>query len=96
MHPMGRIGRSSSLGRGTEGGCHAGTHQKMGAVADAERGYAMTAPVHGPYWKRAHRDWRVRVAAVLMAIALAVFVLTGNLTQRPVVHRSLPASAGGP
>jgi hypothetical protein len=47
----------------------------------------------GKYWKRAHRDWRVRVAAVVMAIAMIVYVLTENLTRRPVVHRSPPVSA---
>jgi len=36
-------------------------------------------PAHGPYWTRAHRDWRVWVGAVLMAIALSVFVLSGDL-----------------
>ena len=38
-----------------------------------------TPPAHGPYWTRAHRDWRVWVGAVLMALALSVFVLTGDL-----------------
>ena len=36
-------------------------------------------PAHGPYWTRAHRDWRVWVGAILMAIALGVFVLSGDL-----------------
>ena len=36
-------------------------------------------PDHAPYWTRAHRDWRVWVGAVLMAIALGVFVLSGDL-----------------
>jgi len=36
-------------------------------------------PAHGPYWARAHRDWRAWVGAVLMAIALGIFVLSGDL-----------------
>lgn len=36
-------------------------------------------PAHGPYWTRAHRDWRVWVGAALMAIALGIFVLSGDL-----------------
>ncbi|MEP6992378.1 MAG: hypothetical protein ABJA80_15710 [bacterium] len=45
-----------------------------------------------PYWKRAHRDWRVRVAALIMALAMIVFVLTGNLARRPAVHSAPPSS----
>ena len=36
-------------------------------------------PAHGPYLSRAHKDWRVWVGAVLMAIALGVFVVSGDL-----------------
>ena len=32
-----------------------------------------------PYWSRAHRDPKMWFAAVLMAIALGVFVLSGDL-----------------
>ena len=32
-----------------------------------------------PYWARAHKDPRMWFAAVLMAIALGVFVLSGDL-----------------
>ncbi len=41
---------------------------------------------HGPYWKRAHRDWRVRVAAVIMALAMVVYVLSGNLGYLTRAH----------
>ena len=36
-------------------------------------------PAHGPYLSRVHKDWRVWVGAVLMAIALGVFVMSGDL-----------------
>ncbi|CAN5197895.1 hypothetical protein BH09GEM1_BH09GEM1_40190 [soil metagenome] len=50
----------------------------------------MSSAPDGPYWKRAHRDWRVRAAAVVMAIAMVIFVLTGNLAKRPRVQRPPP------
>ncbi len=55
----------------------------------------MSGATHGPYWKRAHRDWRVRAAALVMVVAMVVYVLTENLAWRPGVHRSPPASPGG-
>ncbi|MEO8622497.1 MAG: hypothetical protein ABI625_15605 [bacterium] len=54
----------------------------------------MSGAAHGPYWKRAHRDWRVRAAALVMALAMIIFVLTGNLARRPGVRPSPPASPG--
>ena len=32
-------------------------------------------PGPGPYWTRMHRDWRFWVGAILMAAALAVYVM---------------------
>ncbi|MEP6622489.1 MAG: hypothetical protein ABJE47_24410 [bacterium] len=55
----------------------------------------MSDAAHGPYWKRAHRDWRVRAAALVMALAMIIFVLTGNLARRPGVHPPPTASPGG-
>lgn len=42
---------------------------------------------HGPYLSRAHRDWRVWVGAVLMVIALSVYVLSGDLGWLPGYQR---------
>jgi len=49
-----------------------------------------------PYWTRAHRDWRVWVGAVLMVIALGVYVLSGDLgwLYRTPSQQSPPV--GGP
>lgn len=33
----------------------------------------------GPYWRRAHRDWRFYVGAFLMIAALVVYELNFNL-----------------
>jgi hypothetical protein len=35
------------------------------------------------FWKRAHRDWRVWCAAVLMTALILVYVMTDNLSLRP-------------
>ncbi len=37
---------------------------------------------HRPYWKRAHRDWRVWVGVFLMAAAMFVYVMSDNLALR--------------
>jgi hypothetical protein len=36
-----------------------------------------------PYWTRAHRDWRVWCAALLMLAVMLIFVLTDSLALRP-------------
>jgi hypothetical protein len=35
------------------------------------------------YWKRAHTDWRFRVAVAIMFVAILVYVLSGDLSWRP-------------
>jgi|GEM_PF-2444386 len=39
--------------------------------------------LHGPYWLRAHRDWRFLVVVFLMLAAMLTYVLTMNLALRP-------------
>jgi hypothetical protein len=36
-------------------------------------------PGRGPYWKRAHRDWRIWFCVILMLAAMAVYLMTGDL-----------------
>jgi len=51
----------------------------------------------GPYWRRMHRDWRFWVGAFLMAAALAIYVLTGDLAWVPRSQpRQAPAAAANP
>jgi hypothetical protein len=54
-------------------------------------------PDPGPYWRRMHRDWRFWVGATLMAAALAIYVMTENLSRVPGGHQqpAMPASAPG-
>ena len=37
----------------------------------------------GPYWKRAHRDWRFWVGVVFLSAALIVYVMTVDLSLVP-------------
>jgi hypothetical protein len=39
--------------------------------------------MHGPYWLRAHRDWRFWAVVVVMVAAMLVYVFTMNLALRP-------------
>ncbi len=36
-----------------------------------------------PYWKRAHRDWRVWVALFFMLAAITIYVLSDDLAFLP-------------
>lgn len=51
--------------------------------------------VRGPYWRRAHRDWRFLAVVFVMLAAIGIYVMTGNLSWKP--HgRELPLlDAGG-
>ena len=46
-----------------------------------------------PYWKRAHRDWRVWVVVVLMVALVFVYVITDNLSIKPGQRVSDPIPA---
>jgi len=39
--------------------------------------------VHGPYWLRAHRDWRFWAVVMVMLLAMVVYVVSMNLALRP-------------
>jgi hypothetical protein len=42
-------------------------------------------PIHHgqpPYWRRAHRDWRVWFCVIVMLFAMVVYVATGGLRWR--------------
>ena len=36
-----------------------------------------------PYWKRAHLDWRFQIALALMFLAIAIYVMSDNLSFLP-------------
>jgi len=36
-------------------------------------------PNHRPYWRRAHRDWRLWAIVILMLAAMVVYLMTGDL-----------------
>ena len=39
-----------------------------------------------PYWKRAHLDWRLWVAVVFVFAALAIYIVTVDLSTVPAVR----------
>lgn len=38
---------------------------------------------HRPYWRSAHKDWRLWIAVGLMLIAMLTYVASGDLAWRP-------------
>jgi hypothetical protein len=46
-----------------------------------------------PYWKRAHRDWRIWVAVFFCMAAIVIYVLSDDLAFMPS-GRPRPAIAG--
>ncbi|MFZ0301840.1 MAG: hypothetical protein WAL75_04110 [Terracidiphilus sp.] len=44
-------------------------------------------PDAGPNWRRMHRDWRFLIGTLLMAAALSIYVLSGDLASIPHGHR---------
>jgi hypothetical protein len=39
----------------------------------------MNRDIHRPYWKRAHRDWRMWVGVILMLASMLIYLMTGDL-----------------
>lgn len=37
---------------------------------------------HPPYWRRAHRDWRMWFMVILMLAAMVVYLITDDLSWR--------------
>ena len=45
----------------------------------------------GPYWPRAHKDWRFWAVLLLMLAAMGVYVTTNDLAWRPKDRRPVLA-----
>jgi len=43
-----------------------------------------------PYWKRAHADWRLWVAVILMLAAMLYYVMSLDLSRRPGLRPQQP------
>ena len=52
-------------------------------------------PHHGPYWKRAHQDWRFWIGVLLMLAAMMIYMGTGDFAWRPQLQHEQPASGPG-
>jgi hypothetical protein len=37
---------------------------------------------HPPYWKHAHRDWRIWFGVILMLTAMLIYLMSGDLRWR--------------
>ena len=66
-------------------------HQRERAV-DGEH----IPPDNIPYWKRAHRDWRLWVGLIFMLVAIGIYVFTVDLSIRPAnqPQQPVPNAAG--
>jgi hypothetical protein len=47
---------------------------------------------HRPYWKRAHRDWRIWVGVIVMLSAMLVYLASGDLRWRLQAQPQPPVS----
>ena len=50
-------------------------------------------PGHRPYWKRAHRDWRVWVGLFFCLAAITIYVLSEDLSFMPSGRTRPPVSS---
>jgi hypothetical protein len=48
---------------------------------------------HRPYWKRAHRDWRIWVGVIVMLAAMLVYLASGDLRWRIQAQPQPPVPA---
>jgi hypothetical protein len=48
---------------------------------------------HRPYWRSAHRDWRLWIAVGLMLVAMFTYIASGDLAWRLPSHPQQPPSS---
>jgi hypothetical protein len=67
-----------------------GHHRKHISESQKERG---PTP---PFWRRAHRDWRVWVAVALMLVGMILYLMTMDESLQPggKVNEPVPAAPG--
>ena len=54
------------------------THQHTNGDPD----FNNAQKIHHPYWKHAHRDWRIWVAVVIMIGGIIIYVMTDDFSMR--------------
>jgi hypothetical protein len=56
----------------------------------------MNRDIPRPYWRRAHRDWRMWFGVILMLVAMLVYLMTGDLRWSIHGHSQpmMPATVG--
>jgi hypothetical protein len=45
---------------------------------------------HGPYWKRAHHDWRFWLVVFLMLVAIVYYIMSVDFAFSPAHQVKLP------
>jgi hypothetical protein len=50
--------------------------------------------IHGPYWMRAHRDWRFLAVVAAMLAAMLVYLFTSDLSWMPHARHLAPPVLG--
>jgi ABC-type nickel/cobalt efflux system permease component RcnA len=70
-HPHKGTNEDSLLGPGDFADKHSHSHENTNA--------SNLQHSHRPYWKRAHRDWRIWVLVVLMIGCMGIYLMTGDL-----------------
>jgi hypothetical protein len=65
------------------------THHSHHPHGDPNGGHV---PHKGPYWTRAHRDWRVWIGVILMLAAMVVYLMSDDLAWRPHIRSQPPLS----
>ena len=50
---------------------------------------------HRPYWRSAHKDWRLWIAVSLMLVAMFMYIASDNLALRPRSQSQPPPSSAG-
>ena len=88
MRPRGV--QSRRYGEGFAPACAARGLEESGSVSERKHehhGHGIPDGEHiphspGPYWRRAHRDWRVWVALFFCLLAVLIYVVTDDLAIR--------------
>jgi len=57
--------------------------RKRGHQLNGNTNSESVAHGHHPYWRRAHRDWRIWFGVVLMLVAMMIYLMTDDLAWRP-------------
>jgi len=67
--------------------------RKRGHQLNGNTNSESVAHGHHPYWRRAHRDWRIWFGVVLMLVAMMNYLMTDDLAWQPRIQPQRSSSA---